>query len=130
MTEKPEVPSGLKARGAGLWNKVTETTKFDAAGYAMLEDACRTADIIDGALKSKHQEWVRLIEDDEVVDLDRETTCVKVLVVVNPILGEIRQQRLALRQMLAHLHIGKVSGGSDATKQSFWASIEETFANS
>ena len=71
----------------------------------LLGEACRTADIIDrlhGALGSKHQEWLRLSEEIE----ELATGGVQVSLVINPLLGEIRQQRLAMRQMIAHLKLG------------------------
>ncbi|ATN93975.1 terminase small subunit [Mycobacterium phage Kumao] len=85
---------------------MTESTTLDAAGYVILGEACRTADIIDrlnGALHNRHQEWIKLAEEAE--HLSDGTS--RVQIVVNPLLGEIRQQRLALRQLLAQLKLGK-----------------------
>jgi hypothetical protein len=41
----------------------------------------------------------------------------RVQVVVNPLLGEVRQQRIALRTMLAHLKLGKVESLSGEDSQ-------------
>lgn len=38
----------------------------------------------------------------------------KIQIVVNPVLGEIRQQRLAFRQLLAQLKLGKTEDGTGA----------------
>lgn len=100
-------PSGLESRGRELWDAATAGSEFDAAGLLLLGEACRTADIIErlsAALRSNSQEWVRLSEEaEETVE-----GTMRIQIVVNPLLGEIRQQRIALRTMLAHLKLGKV----------------------
>lgn len=101
----PQPPKGLKAWGLSLWDGVCKETLLDAAGYIILAEACRTADIIEklsGALASGSSEWVRLSEEAEY----QADGAVKISIVVNPLLGEIRQQRLALRQLLAQLKLG------------------------
>ena len=121
-------PDYLAAKGSDFWDSATENVKYDAAGYVILENACRTVDIIaklNAALASKHQDWVELVEESGIAD----PSVQKILVVVNPLLGEIRQQRLALRQMIAHLRIGKVAG-SDAPVSNFWGEMETAYANS
>ena len=108
----PLPPRGLRASGQALWDSVTAQVRLDPAGYVLLGEACRTADIIDrlsGALSANSTEWVRL--SDEVVQgmqaAGLDGMVAEVTLVVNPILGEIRQQRLALRQLLAQLKLGK-----------------------
>lgn len=111
----PTPPTGLRAWGQSLWDLVTEENKFDAAGYFILAEAARTADIIEklsGALRSNSTEWLRL--SDEVAQAvtehgDGQHEIIEITLVVNPIVGEIRQQRLALRQLLAQLKLGNVS---------------------
>lgn len=100
-------PIGLESRGQELWDAAVAASEFDAAGLVLLGEACRTADIIErlsAALKSSSQEWVRLSEEAEMLA----DGSAKVMIVVNPLLGEVRQQRIALRTMLAHLKLGKV----------------------
>jgi len=100
-------PTGLESRGTELWEAAVAASEFDAAGLLLLGEACRTADIIErlsAALKSGSQEWVRLAEEAEMLA----DGAAKVQIVVNPLLGEVRQQRIALRTMLAHLKLGKV----------------------
>lgn len=100
-------PKGLEARGLELWDAAVGAAEFDAAGLVLLGEACRTADIIErlsAALKSGSQEWVRLSEEAEMLA----DGAAKVQIVVNPLLGEVRQQRIALRTILAHLKLGKV----------------------
>lgn len=104
----PEPPSGLKPWGTALWELVTEDSPLDPAGYYILAEACRTADIIEklsGALRSGSQTWIRLADEAEQ-HTDGDT--IEINIVVNPLLGEIRQQRLAMRQLLAQLKLGKV----------------------
>lgn len=102
----PQQPSGLKSWGKSLWDQVTESSTLDPAGYFILGEACRTADVVEqlsGALRSGSNEWVRLADDAEEM---ADGTTLKINIIVNPILGEIRQQRLTLRQLLAHLKLG------------------------
>ncbi|MCB0060972.1 MAG: hypothetical protein KDE19_02610 [Caldilineaceae bacterium] len=104
-------PRGLEARGREIWDAVTAEHNLDAAGYLLLGEIARTADIIErlsAALRSNSQEWTRLSEDvEEIAD-----GAIRVQIVVNPILGEVRSQRLALRQLLSHLKIGTTEVGT------------------
>jgi hypothetical protein len=105
----PTPPTGLKAWGQRLWDEVTKENSFDAAGYFVLAEAARTADIIEklsGALRSNNTTWIRLADEAQV---HAEGETIEINIVVNPILGEIRQQRLTLRQLLAQLKLGSVS---------------------
>jgi hypothetical protein len=45
----PRAPNGLKRRGKALWREIHEQFSFEADPHrsAIIEDACRTADIID-----------------------------------------------------------------------------------
>lgn len=121
-------PQNLGTRGSNLWDNVTESTDFDAAGYHLLEDACRTADIIDrltGLLDMDVEDWLRIVDDK-----GHESDGKKLIVNVHPLLGEIRQQRIAMRQLLNQLGIARSeSEGDEQSKQSkeFWAAAEEQF---
>lgn len=113
--QAPEPPNGLRQWGQGLWDRVTEETTLDPAGYYILAEACRTADIIErlsGALRSNNTQWISL--SDEIVQAMQVNgvEAAEIHLVVNPILGEIRQQRLAMRQLLAQLKLGKVANGT------------------
>lgn len=111
----PQPPTGLRAWGQSLWDRVTEETSLDPAGYFILAEACRTADIIErlsGALRSNSTQWISL--SDEIVQQMQVNgvDVAEINLVVNPILSEIRQQRLAMRQLLAQLKLGKVTDGT------------------
>lgn len=109
---EPQPPKGLKDWGKHLWDGVIAGTTLDPAGYILLGEACRTADIIErlsGALASGSTEWIRLAEDADYIAPDG---AVEIKIVVNPLLGEIRQQRLALRQLLAQLKLGNSEANS------------------
>ncbi|AEK09929.1 terminase small subunit [Mycobacterium phage Rey] len=98
-----------------MWEKVTELNSFDPAGYYILAEACRTADIIErlsGALSSNNTEWVKLSDDIVTAVQIAGVAVAEINLVVNPILGEIRQQRLTLRQLLAQLKLGKTEAGT------------------
>lgn len=113
MLASPEPPKGLKAWGQLLWDRVIEGTKFDAAGYFILAEACRTADIVEklsGALSSRSTIWIGLAEEAQI-HADAET--VEINIVVNPLLGEIRQQRATMRALLAQLKLGNAEVATD-----------------
>jgi hypothetical protein len=103
--------------------------ELDSAGLTILEDACRTVDIIDrlsGALRAKNQEWLRLSEEVEPLA----NGAVEIHLVVNPLLGEIRQQRLALRQLLGQLKLGNVKPKTEESKtKSLFEKLEQEFAD-
>lgn len=104
-------PRGLEARGLEFWDAVTSEHRLDSSGYVLLGEICRTVDTIErlsAALRSNSQEWLRL--SDEVEDIAEDA--VRVQIVVNPILGEVRAQRLALRQLLSHLKLGTTEVGT------------------
>jgi hypothetical protein len=127
---EPQPPSGLRAWGQSLWDQVTETQKFDPAGYFVLAEACRTCDIIEklsGALRSNNTEWLHLA--DEVAQAitmhsDGQHETLEISLMVNPILSEIRQQRLALRQLLAQLKLGNPEAGTGGK-----SALDELIAN-
>ena len=122
-------PLNLHRRGEALWDSVTAERDFDAAGYHLLEDACRTADIIDNLTEMVDQDeadWIRIVED-ALGTSDREK---RLIVNVRPLLGEIRQQRLAMRNLLNQLGIAHITSEQDEESresQSFWAAKESEF---
>jgi hypothetical protein len=117
-------PEGLKSRGKTLWDGVTAEVELDAAGLSILEDACRTADVIErlSIAACGNSEWIRLAEEAEFVAPGE----AKISIVVNPILGELRQQRLALKQLLAQLKLGAATkkSGEEQTKSAFAKLVE------
>ena len=90
---KRYAPRGLKTQGRKLWDELTNGDfEFNAAEYRILEDACREVDLID-----------RLEEE-----LAQEPTTVKGSMgqkVAHPHVSEIRQHRLALRNLIAALKL-------------------------
>ena len=125
---KPQ-PSGLQTRGSKLWDSVTAERDFDAAGYALLEDACRTSDLIDklqGMLDQDEADWIALVED----ALGKSERKKRLVVNVRPLLGEIRQQRLAMNRLMNQLGIAHLTSEADAESkqsESFWAAKEAEF---
>jgi hypothetical protein len=118
------------ARGEALWNSVTKGQTFDAAGYVLLEDACRTADIIaqlEYLLANDEAHWLNILEE-AGFESPKEK---RVILNVRPLLGEIRQQRLAMRQLMNQLGIAHLTSGEVDTESqqstSFWAAKEAEF---
>jgi hypothetical protein len=122
-------PLNLLLRGEALWDSVTAERDFDAAGYALLEDACRTADIItrlSDMLDTDEEDWLRIMED-TFGKSDKEK---RVIVNVRPLLGEIRQQRLAMNRLLNQLGIGHIESDDDPESRDsrdFWSAKESEF---
>lgn len=107
----PQPPRGLKAWGKALWEQVTDATPLDPAGYYILAEACRTADIIErlsGMLNSNSTQWVALADEAVQFAMVEGENIASINLTVNPVMSEIRQQRLAMRQLLAQLKLGKV----------------------
>jgi hypothetical protein len=120
-------PLNLLLRGSNLWDSVTAERDFDAAGYALLEDACRTADIIQNLtdmLDLDEASWINIIEE-AGFESPKEK---RLILNVRPLLGEIRQQRLAMNRLINQLGIGRITSDQDVeSKQSqdFWAAAED-----
>ena len=122
-------PLNLLLRGEALWDSVTAEREFDAAGYALLEDACRTADIIQrlsDMLDLDEASWINIMEE-AGFESPKEK---RLIVNVRPLLGEIRQQRLAMNRLLNQLGIGHISSDDDPESRAskdFWAAKESEF---
>jgi hypothetical protein len=98
---------------------------LDAAGLLLLGEACRTIDIIErltAATRSDYCEWLRLSEEVE----ELANGGIEVRLVINPLLGELRQQRMALKQLVAQLKLGvaKDKSAGERTKSAFEQIIE------
>lgn len=83
-TTRPDILTG---RGADLWDSLTQEFDFGAHDQSLLIEACRTLTLID--------------------DLDERLQTVGVTVAgrANPLLAEIRQQRLVFARTIAALRI-------------------------
>lgn len=90
MTDRQRAPAGLGKRGKALWAAVTAEFSLDVREQAQLEDASRTADLID-RLQAK-------IDADGVMTDAYGGR-------VHPAATEIRQQRLALARLLVALRV-------------------------
>lgn len=114
-------PEGLKTRGEALWNGVTAEVELDAAGLSILEDACRTADLVErlSIASTSNGEIMRLAEEAEEIA----PGAVKISIVVNPLFGELRQQRLAFKQLMAQLKLGKILPKVEPTQSAFSALV-------
>jgi len=99
-------PADLGARGAGLWERV-DTAGMGPLHLVVLEEACRIAD----TLARLHA----MAEDGRLVEIARNEaesseSVLEVRVVVNPLLGEIRQQQEAFRKKVSELRVAGRAG--------------------
>ena len=100
MTER-KPPVGLGARGRRLYRALTDDVDLPPGALVLVEEACRTADRLerlDRALRGNGAEWLRVRESHREAGGD-------LVLVVNPVLAEARQQQNALRQILATLEV-------------------------
>lgn len=89
---KPKAPPGLKAGGSKLWRAVVDEYELRADEVRILEQACRTADLID----TMHETLAGApLLTSGSMGQDRP----------HPLLTEIRGHRLLLAQLLKQLHL-------------------------
>ena len=100
-----DVPEGLDGPGADMWREVTGTYKLRFDERRVLEDACRTMNIID-----------RL--QDALGDSGLTSRGSMGQEVINPIYTELRQQRSALNAMWRQLKLPDVDGSAAGKDQS------------
>jgi hypothetical protein len=97
----------LGNRGRRLWAQVTgEGPELRPGERVLLEEACRTADrldVLDRILRGDVDSWMRL----DTITPDGSV----VRVVVNNALAEVRQQQIALKQILAELRQSRSATG-------------------
>ena len=93
----PRAPTGLAAGGRKLWREVVKTYKLRPDEVAVLEQACRSADLVDALA-------------DELDASDMMVPGSTGQMVLNPIVTELRLQRRALDRLLAGLNLPDVDG--------------------
>lgn len=99
---------GLRGRGRALWDEITEGYALDATQRAILEEACRCAERLDGL--------DRIIAGKGVLELlharhmDEDGACISLT--VDGVMSEARQQQTVFKQLLAALRLPDVKTGS------------------
>lgn len=91
-------PPSLKERGGTLWSEIHSIYEFDAHETVMVEELCRTVDMI-AALSDA-------IESDGVMLSGSQGQPV-----LNGAVAELRQQQQALARLLTVLNLGAAAGG-------------------
>lgn len=97
----PAPSATLGPRGRALWTALHKDVTRDAATDALILEACRIADRLDkldAILRGGEDEWIRLAE--QLVGGD---WMGDVVMTVNPLLAEARQQATALQRLLDKL---------------------------
>lgn len=118
-----DIPKGLSARGAALYSAVSESNTIDPGGQILLEEACRTVDRLEQLhwiLRGSDNRWLTLAE--EATDLGNGT--VRVEIIMDHALVEVRQQMLALRQIFNTLGMGEVSPAQSG-QDDLWTRLEK-----
>jgi hypothetical protein len=88
-----DTPHGLRAVGKRLWEAVTGTFDLDPPEAALLEEACRTRDLLTDLRRE-------IARNPAVIDSSQGVR-------VHPVIVEARQQRLVLAKLLAGLGLPK-----------------------
>jgi hypothetical protein len=88
-----DTPRGLRAAGKRLWEAVTSTFDLDPPEAALLEEACRTRDLLADLRRE-------IAQNAAVIDSSQGPR-------VHPAMVEARQQRLVLAKLLAGLGLPK-----------------------
>lgn len=94
---RASAPANLSSRGRALWTALHKDVTRDAATDALVLEACRIADRLDrldAQLRGDQDEWLRFRLPDEGTEL---------VMTVNPLLAECRQQATALQRLLDKL---------------------------
>ena len=116
MSENQELQAQvdkLRPHGRLVWDEITAGWKMDAVTKELALNVCRTVDRIDrlnAAVNSKRP-WFSIAEMAET------GTDLRITVSIDNVLSEIRQQTIALNQMLHKLGVGRLESalpkGSD-----------------
>jgi hypothetical protein len=100
-----ETPDGLGDRGRKLWADITELHELDPVQAVTLVEACRTADRLeqlDQIIAGKGV--LRLLHFRHMVERDSDDER-HLVMTVDGVLSEVRQQQTVLKQLLAALRL-------------------------
>lgn len=101
----PKMPVDLDVAGVSLWKSIADAQyELRADELRVLEDACRTADLIED-LRLEAQGAQRIVKGSQGQP------------VINPLISELRQYRSTLASLLRQLHLPD-DGASSADKSS------------
>ena len=90
----PKAPVGLGSHGKAQWSSIAGSYKLRADEFTVLEDVCRTSDMIAALSKA----WV---DDDSPMTAKGSTG----QLVIHPLIGELRVQRAARAALLRQLKL-------------------------
>lgn len=96
MTTDPSVPHGVTGPGLELWRQLHESLEFTPHEHQLVTELCRSVALAD--LLAREVDVLG-----PVVDGQRG-------VKVNPLLAELRQQRLVIARLVASLNIPEPDG--------------------
>ena len=99
-------PRGLATAGQVLWRKVVSLYSLRPDELATLEDVCRLTDMIDKLQKA----WR---EDDEPMTAKGSAG----QLIIHPIIGELRAQRLAVNVLWRQLKLPDLDDAAEAPNQ-------------
>lgn len=98
-------PRGLGARGRKLWKDITDSNELDPSQVVILEEACRTADRLDGLDDVIQGKGVLELMHFRVPDRLGDDGVLTVHLTVDGALSEARQQANILKQLLVSLRL-------------------------
>lgn len=98
----PRPPKGLQGRGARLWRSLHEVLEFSPAESVIVLEACRVVNRIDAL-------------DEAIAENGTMVSGSAGQLVVNPAIGEQRQQQAGLARLLTQLQLDVAADGGVAT---------------
>lgn len=108
---KPRQPANLGPRGKRLWKGITDAIDLDAVQVEIATEACRMADRLDGLDEIIRGKGVlQLMHFRNVFELDTDDRRY-VVMTVDSVLGEARQQENVFKQLLASLRMPDAESG-------------------
>jgi hypothetical protein len=117
MVAKKAAPKGIHAAGKALWDTVTSGYALRADEFTVLEDACRTSDMIatlEAGFDAEPDLMVRGSQGQKVI---------------NPIIAELRQYRAARAALLRQLKLPDESSSPEARSTQARAAANARWAN-
>lgn len=125
-------PQGLGKRAEELWDGVLEEFELDSAGLAILEEACRTIDVIETLglyTRGNKSRWLKLSEEAAEVVRENGIDVAEVHLVINPLIGALAQHRGVLRQLFSQLKLANSKAkGEESRAKSLFDKLEEEFS--
>jgi hypothetical protein len=117
-------PDQLGERGAETWAAITEGRQSDALWQALVLEACRIVDRLDQLNDIIAGKGVLQLMHLRRMDRDLSAETVKIVMTVDAVLTEAREQAGQLRQLVSQLKLGQAVAAPTVTERSALDDLE------